>query len=132
MSAVETLGRFGHHPDPAIDFCVEVEEILSAHHGQAFGDPVTRDIDKRIYHAMMFRVGGDQGAVGAKTVLRRIEAERQRGFGEVKSWDCWPFGEPCEWPDWWRKEVTAKPEPTSTITPLTGQEYNELMFGRFA
>ncbi|MFG1304217.1 hypothetical protein V5F34_08760 [Xanthobacter autotrophicus] len=21
----ETLGRFGHHPDPAVDFCLEVE-----------------------------------------------------------------------------------------------------------
>lgn len=27
MSDTQTLGRFGHHPDPAIDFCVEVEEI---------------------------------------------------------------------------------------------------------
>lgn len=82
-----TLGRFGHHPDPAIDFCVEVEEIQSIHTNQRMGlggpgfdglgyEDDFSTVDKRIERAMIFRVGGDEGAVAAKQILRQIERDR--------------------------------------------------------
>lgn len=71
----ETLGRFGHHPDPAIDFCVEVEEIEALVCDATNG---IRDCGSEAVHrigrAMDFRVGGDQGAVDAKGRLRELEA----------------------------------------------------------
>jgi hypothetical protein len=69
------LGRFDHHPDPAIDFCVEVECIqgltFDATHGMAERDAVS----DRIFRAMQFRVGGDEGAVNAKALLRECEKQ---------------------------------------------------------
>lgn len=70
----ETLGRFGHHPDPAIDFCIEVEElesiVIDKEHSLRTDEPVPTE---RIERAMTFRVGGDSGAVEAKRILRYIE-----------------------------------------------------------
>ena len=64
--------EFGHHPDPAIDFEVEVGAIeglvYEARVGLADSDAVTA----RIERAMQFRVGGDAGAVRAKARLREI------------------------------------------------------------
>lgn len=74
-----TLGPFNHHPDPAIDFCIEVEVIeaewLNIRHGFTNGTPPRSEIVERLTKAMRFRVGGDQCAVNAKTMLRKIEAE---------------------------------------------------------
>jgi len=122
-AATDAVGRFGFHPDPAIDFCEEVGDILARHHSIALGneadDPT---LDKRIFTASMFRVGGDQGAVGAKMVLRRIEAERVRGFGKVKSWECWPFGEPCEWPKWYADKIEAeRPKLEAALAKARGE-----------
>ena len=68
------LGRFGHHPDPATDFCVEVEELESIVTDKLLGlridEPMPAD---RIRRAMEFRVGGDVAAVNAKLALRDIE-----------------------------------------------------------
>ena len=72
----DALGRFNHHPDPAIDFCIEVEELqaisidialglASKFERQSFGD--------RLFNAMSFRVGGDEGAIAAKAMLRELE-----------------------------------------------------------
>lgn len=74
-------GRFGHHPDPACDFCIEVETLegmlFDAKHGIAAdvgGPPLAvPDVLARIRRAMDFRVGGDPIAVQAKAVLRRLE-----------------------------------------------------------
>lgn len=67
----DSLGRFGHHPDPAIDFEIEVECLLArkfdADHGQP--DPTLWD-DTAI--AMAFRVGGDECAVRAMGQLRAM------------------------------------------------------------
>lgn len=69
------IGRFGHHPDPAIDLCVEIDDIVAEFANLRIGfGPITRLADK-IYSAMAFRVGGDEGAVKAKARLREIEAE---------------------------------------------------------
>ena len=78
MDTHERLGRFGHHPDPAIDFCVEVEALEGEAHNIAVGftngTPPRAVIAERIARAMEFRVGGDEGAVNAKYELRKIEA----------------------------------------------------------
>lgn len=77
MKTAEKLGRFGHHPDPAIDFCVEVEEIEAMHCNVKIGfAPEERnERDRRILRAMGFVVGGDANAVHAKHRLREIERE---------------------------------------------------------
>lgn len=63
---------FGHHPDPAIDFCVEVEEIEAMACNRRIGFDPEPDLDRRIERAMMFTVGGDAGAVQAKHSLQTI------------------------------------------------------------
>lgn len=74
----ETLGRFGHNPDPAIDFCVEVDEIEAIASNLAkglsgFGHEETyASLAKRVDAALAFRVGGDEGAVAAMQALRRL------------------------------------------------------------
>lgn len=70
----EPLGRFNHHPDAGIDFCVEVEAIRSEITDLAAGLPPTMDLQERIRRAMEFRVGGDADACRAKQQLREIEA----------------------------------------------------------
>jgi hypothetical protein len=71
-----TLGRFGHHPDPANDFCVEVEEIQSIAEDRkiGFANPDDASLEGRIFRAMQFNVGGDEIAVKAKALLREIDA----------------------------------------------------------
>lgn len=69
----EKLGRFGHHPDPAIDFEVEVGDLVAeafnADHGMGEREPVVG----RVRAAMLFRVGGVPSAVAAKNTLRDLE-----------------------------------------------------------
>ena len=71
----EKLGRFGHHPDPAIDFCVEVEEIQAIAEDRkiGFANPDNFKLEDRIFRAMQFNVGGDENAVSAKALLREID-----------------------------------------------------------
>jgi hypothetical protein len=71
-----TLGRFGHHPDPANDICVEVEEIQSIAEDRkiGFANPDDASLEGRIFRAMQFNVGGDEIAVKAKALLREIDA----------------------------------------------------------
>jgi hypothetical protein len=82
------LGRYGHHPHAATDFCIEVERIEAMIadakvFGHPFNDddtPATQeDLDRRIRCAMDFRVAVDPQAVEAKQVLREIEIRRQGG-----------------------------------------------------
>lgn len=103
----EILGRFGHHPDPAIDFCIEVEELDSIVTDKQrclrTDEPVPTE---RIERAMAFRVGGDAGAVEAKRLLRSIEKraltlvvtpfrDLARGIHDPSRCDC-PRRGPCE------------------------------------
>lgn len=69
----EKLARYGHHPDPAIDFQVEVEEIQSIVADVKLGLRPKDDIEPRMSQAMQFRVGGVPSAVIAKNMLREIE-----------------------------------------------------------
>lgn len=64
---------FGHHPDPAIDFCVEVEEIIAMACNRKVGFDPEPTLDDRHFRAMQFRVGGDIGAIDAKHMLRTVE-----------------------------------------------------------
>lgn len=67
------LGRFGHHPDPAIDFCVEVdclEGLVRNVHCRLDGKAEVAD---RLFKATLFRVGGDEGAVKARKRLLELE-----------------------------------------------------------
>lgn len=79
------LGKFGHHPDPAIDFEIEVESLqarlIDAKGGisKPGTEPeapaaVLADIER----AMTFRVGGDPSAVRAKQMLRDLEADAKQ------------------------------------------------------
>lgn len=69
----EHLGRFGHHPDPAIDFCVEVEIIEGMAYDARVGTITRKTLEDRVFRAMTFNVGGDAGAVNAKGTLRAID-----------------------------------------------------------
>lgn len=70
---VERLGRFGHHPEPAIDFCVEVESLESIVHDKEIGLRSDEPLPVERYHkALDFRVGGDEQAVNAKHALRQL------------------------------------------------------------
>lgn len=79
--AVDALGRFGHHPDPANDFCIEVEtleaRLINARLGfnKAGLEPETVEaVQRDIEHALKFRVGGDPIAVRAMGELRALAA----------------------------------------------------------
>lgn len=72
MTTTEKLGRFGHHPDPAIDFCVEVEELESIDFDRSHGLGDQSGFTARLERALDFRVGGDLNAINAKFLLRDI------------------------------------------------------------
>lgn len=77
MSDSEKLGRFDHHPDPATDFEIEVQDLEAEAYNHRVGfQPLPRDaLYRRIDHAMNFRVGGVPSCVEAKTQLRELERE---------------------------------------------------------
>lgn len=78
----ESLARFGHHPNPAIDFCIEVEEIENIAEDARLGltgfghEALQHGVDARIERAMDFRVGADANAVAAKHALRAVADDR--------------------------------------------------------
>ena len=76
---VERLGRFGFHPDPAIDFLCEVEAIEGEAYDVGATSTLTATLLPRIDRAMQFRVGGDACAVKAKITLRQIECALRNG-----------------------------------------------------
>lgn len=86
-----SLGRFGHHPEPAIDFECEVEQIESIvadlEKGMRQGDPVPME---RIARAMTFLVGGDPSAVAAKATLRELEKRASALSGDAGEGEPWP------------------------------------------
>lgn len=72
---LERLGRFGHHPCPATDFCVEVEELGAITADKQLGLRADEPWpETRIRKAMEFIVGGDPIAIQAKANLREIAA----------------------------------------------------------
>lgn len=77
----DPLGRFGHHPDPAVDFCHEVEccENDAFDLRGEIGIHMRGALLLRIERAMAFRVGGDQGCVAAKQSLRDLDQAMKEG-----------------------------------------------------
>jgi hypothetical protein len=75
----EKLGRFGWHPDPAIDFETEVgdldAELTNLKNGFENGTPPLAELMTRIERAMTFRVGAVETCVTAKARLRELEKE---------------------------------------------------------
>jgi hypothetical protein len=76
----EKLARFGYHPDPAIDFEIEVQSLearlIDAENGYAkigTEPEAVMDVLAYIKRAMEFNVGGDPSAVAAKQTLRGLE-----------------------------------------------------------
>lgn len=67
--------NFGNHPDPAIDFCIEVDGIEGLAADYRAGLEARQSVEDRIFKAMQFRVGGDEKAVAAKAHLRKIEGQ---------------------------------------------------------
>lgn len=98
--ADEQLARFGHHPEPAIDFCIEVEELESIAASAKLGltgfdhEEDRATLAERIAKAMLFRVGADENCVVAKQALRKLEdsLRPQCCFCGGPS----PNGDPCE------------------------------------
>jgi len=75
----EVMGRFGHHPCPANDFCIEVEELEAITTDKLLGLRTDEQWPQaRIDKAMEFITGGDAVATGAKANLRAI-AQRTKG-----------------------------------------------------
>lgn len=74
------LCRYDHHPDPAIDFEIEVESIQSIECDAAHGLRPYDGLPDRVARAMDFRVGGDAGAVAAKALLRQIDTRLREKF----------------------------------------------------
>jgi hypothetical protein len=79
--AIEKLGRFGHHPDPAIDYCVEVEELEGMMFNRRVGFDAEPSLDERVGKALGFSVAGDQNAIGARQTLKEIDAELRQIVG---------------------------------------------------
>lgn len=75
------LSRFDHHPDPAIDFCIEVEELMAIATDRRirFANPSDGELEKRVAAAMDFNVGGDMSAIDAKAELRAIDDMLRQG-----------------------------------------------------
>lgn len=70
----EKIGRFGHHPDPAVDFCCEVDAI-EGHIADIRAGLVSKDgLRERLMRASDFNVGGDVNACMAKDTLRALIA----------------------------------------------------------
>ena len=72
---MDQLGRFGHHPDPAIDFCVEVddiEETIANILANVATIEETAYLHRRINSALQFVARADPWAIKAKRRLREI------------------------------------------------------------
>lgn len=72
------LARFGHHPDPATDFCIEADCIEARAYDLRADFATYDEVAPRVARALDFRVGGDQHAIAAKHLLRTIAQEIQR------------------------------------------------------
>lgn len=81
---VMILGKFGHHPDPATDFEVEVECLIGMDYEVRVGFADADEFVRRMEVALAFRVGGDAGAVAAKGMLRDLAVGGHYGIeGQV-------------------------------------------------
>lgn len=87
----EPCAKFGHHPDPAIDFCLEVEAIEDEITNVEAGGPKTFDLGPRVAAAMEFHVGGNVNTIVAKQTLRQIETDLE--IDRQGPWRCYHCSE---------------------------------------
>ena len=83
-------GRFGHHPDPAIDFRIEVEileiRMHKAERGMSRGGRAPETVGtvlEDVRRAMSFVVGGDPESVRAKALLRDLDRRAAESVGSA-------------------------------------------------
>lgn len=76
---IQHVGRFGHHPDPSDDFCVEVECLEGewANHRVGFmnGTQSREEVEERVARAMTAGPFATERCLAAKATLRAIERE---------------------------------------------------------
>ncbi len=60
-----SAAKFGHHSNPATDFCAEVETLESEAMDQNAGAPPRFDLAERADRALQFRVGGNLACIAA-------------------------------------------------------------------
>lgn len=72
------IGRFGHHPDPATDFAVEVDAIEGMIADLNAGVEKPKAVEDRIFKAMQFRAGGTVLGAAAKLALRQAETDLKK------------------------------------------------------
>lgn len=65
------LGRFGHHPDPLTDFCVEADCIEGLENEVRAGMADRAEVIRRAERALEFRCMSPEG-IAAKNVIRRM------------------------------------------------------------
>lgn len=65
-----SLGRFGHHPDPATDFEVECDALMGLAYDAEHGMACRAAVVERMARALEFRVGGVRSCINAKEALR--------------------------------------------------------------
>jgi hypothetical protein len=90
-TATEKLGRFGHHPDPVVDFCVEVDIIEGLIADVDAGIQEWETVADRVFKAMQ-SVWIDGRAQDAKNKLRLAEADLKKlepGPKTVVRWALW-------------------------------------------
>ena len=76
MPTEAPLARFGHHPDPAIDFCIEVEDIEGMAYNVKVGFHDTKDdLRPKLERALNSGPWIDQHARDAKHILYKIADE---------------------------------------------------------
>jgi hypothetical protein len=71
---IEKLGRYGHHPDPVIDFCIECDVLEAMEYNRYLG-LVEHEYERRLEAALDFQVGGDIRAVDAKNKIRALKEQ---------------------------------------------------------
>lgn len=67
------LGRFDHHPDPAVDYCVEVDALEGMAYDVGVGLASREEFEARIFRASMFRPMIDANALDARRALLALE-----------------------------------------------------------
>lgn len=79
LAAAGKLGRFGHHPDPSIDFELECDCLLGLAYDVEHGMADKAVVVERMAKALEFRVGGILSCINAKEALR--ERFNELNFG---------------------------------------------------
>lgn len=76
---MEKLCRFNHHPNPAIDFCIEVEELTSLFYDAMYIDAsLFTEYNKRLPKALDFIARVDTNAINASKFINKLSKIKTR------------------------------------------------------